>query len=195
MKNIFLTLMTIAVLVLGSAVGVLLRNDPATSDMELDRDRATLAGQIAAAKAESEKYSGGAVKAFIDLRIAILETTDAMLEQKRTAVFRRLHLSYPMNIQQSSPGSSADLDAIITELQQAEKKADASRLRASTYSGGLAQGIALLTAETDELSVSSLRLKFYSVKHGFPLLPVSFDPKPQAEKALKGKIVGDKEGL
>jgi hypothetical protein len=194
MKNVLLIILTVAVLALGSVLVALLQMDPSASDMELDRDRAALAKQISDAKSESEKYSGGAVKAFIDLRIAILITTDAMLQQKRATLFRRISLNYPVNFQQQMPGSSTDLESIIAELGQAEKKADASHAKALSYSGGLVQGIALMTAETDELSVSALRLKFYSVKHGFPILPVSFDAKPQSE-TIKGKIVKDKEGL
>jgi hypothetical protein len=64
------------------------------STLEIDRDRAAVMAQVNEAASEAAKYSGGAIKVFIDLRIAILKNTLAMLDQKRASFFRLVALNY-----------------------------------------------------------------------------------------------------
>ena len=54
---------------------------PSISTLEIDRDRSALAAEIKESQSESDKYSGGAIKAFVDLRVAILRSTASMLDQ------------------------------------------------------------------------------------------------------------------
>jgi hypothetical protein len=53
----------------------------------------------------------------------------------------------------------------------------------------------LMKAETDDIAVSQLCLKFYSAKHGFPILPVAQPSDAKKPTGPLGKIVGDKDGL
>jgi hypothetical protein len=64
---------------------------------------------------------------------------------------------------------------------------------AKQYSGGLIQGIALMTAETDRMSVAQLRLKFYSAKYGVPVFSGALEQKPKP--SAPGRIVGDKNAF
>jgi len=104
-------------------------------------------------------------------------------------------MTYPVGIRPASVATESELDALLAELKQAEDHATQSRKEAAKYSGGLIQGLALMKAETDDMSVAQLRLKFYSAKHGFPILSIS--PRDGGEKnaAPLGKVAGDKEGL
>jgi hypothetical protein len=194
MKNTLIAIMAVAILVLGALVGVLLE-DPQTATVEIDRDRAAVNAEINAAKELATRYSGGLIVGLINVRIAILETTDAMLGQKRTTLLRRINLTYRAPFDAARPASDAELDDILKELSQAQTRAAESRKVVERYSGGLVQGLALMKAETDEIAVSELRLKFYSAKHGFPILPTISVDKQNATPLPPGKVVGDKEAL
>ncbi|MET4736697.1 hypothetical protein ABIF73_000836 [Bradyrhizobium japonicum] len=194
MKNTLIAIMAVAILVLGALVGVLLE-DPQTATVEIDRDRAAVSAEINAAKELATRYSGGLIVGLINVRIAILETTDAMLGQKRTALLRRINLTYRAPFDAARPASDAELDDILKELSQAQTRAAESRKVVERYSGGLVQGLAVMKAETDEIAVSELRLKFYSAKHGFPILPTISVDKQNATPLPPGKVVGDKEAL
>jgi hypothetical protein len=194
MKNTLIAIMAVAIVVLGALVGILLE-EPQTSTVEIDRDRAAVSAQIAEAKQLAAKYSGGVILGLINLRMSVLELTDAMLEQKRTSFLRRINLSFRAPLDAAKPASDTELNEILKELDQAQSRATESRKDAARYTGGLVQGIALMKAETDEIAVSQLRLKFYSAKHGFPILPTIPVDKPNAAAPPLGKVVSDKDAL
>lgn len=194
MKNTLIAIMAVAIVVLGALVGILLE-EPQTSTVEIDQDRAAVSVQIAEAKQLAAKYSGGVILGLINLRMSVLELTDAMLEQKRTSFLRRINLSFRAPLDAAKPASDTELNEILKELDQAQSRATESRKDAARYAGGLVQGIALMKAETDEIAVSQLRLKFYSAKHGFPILPTIPVDKPNAAAPPLGKVVSDKDAL
>jgi hypothetical protein len=194
MKNVLIATMAILILLLAAFVGVLLQ-EPSTSAFEIDKDRAAIAVSVTQAKEEAAKYSGGFIKSFIELRLSILLVTDAMLEQKRQAIIRRITMVYPVGSKPAPTASESELNEIITEIKQAEDRLATSKKEASKYTGGLVQGLALMKAETDDIAVSQLRLKFYSAKHGFPILPVTSPSDAQKPTGPLGRIVGDKDGL
>lgn len=194
MKNTLIAIMAVAIVVLGALVGILLE-EPQTSTVEIDQDRAAVSVQIAEAKQLAAKYSGGVILGLINLRMSVLELTDAMLEQKRTSFLRRINLSFRAPLDAAKPASDTELNEILKELDQAQSRAAESRKDAARYAGGLVQGIALMKAETDEIAVSQLRLKFYSAKHGFPILPTIPVDKPNAAAPPLGKVVSDKDAL
>jgi hypothetical protein len=194
MQRVLLAISTITAITLALILAVVLQ-DPQVSTIEIDRDRTALAAEIATTQDEREKYTSGLLKSLIEVRLMITRNTLAMLDQKRASFIRRIGLSYRVDGQTVHEASEQELGIIIGDLSQAEKKADASKREAARYAGGLAQAMALMKAETDEMSVSQLRLKFYSAKHGIPM-PL---PNPSENKATPeqppGKVVKDREAL
>jgi hypothetical protein len=187
-------LMTATTAVLAAAI-VFIFLQSSVSSFEIDRDRAALAAEIKDVQAESDKYSGGAIKAFIDLRIAILRNTASMLDQKRASFIHRISLRHTIEGRALVEASDAELKEILDELAQAEKKVTESKLEAARYSGGLIHSMALLRVSTDELSVSQLRMKFYSAKYGIPLPVPDSRASDKPAKVPPGKIVSDREAL
>jgi hypothetical protein len=172
------------------AVAVL---DPSPNTASLDSDLGLVREQIEDALREDEKYSGGAIKALIQLRLNTLQHTKALLEQKRSALLKRVWTRYSIDGHSIAPATNADLAAIMVEIAEAEEKLKRSTLNAERYSGGLIQAMALMTAETDRISVAQLRLKFYSAKHGLPLFSGALGHKPKP--STPGRIVGDKDAF
>src|SRR5215207_7077983 len=64
------------------------------STLEIDRDRATIQAQIDASQTDAAKYEGGAIKVLIELRLATLQHTLAMLDQKRASWLRLIPVGY-----------------------------------------------------------------------------------------------------
>lgn len=164
------------------------------STLEIDRDRATISAQVTEAEAATAKYSGGLIKTFLDLKISILHSTLAMLDQKRASYLRIIALNYTIDGKAISEASDNVLRDILEELQGVERKVAEAKQEASKYTGGLLQTMALLKAATEDVSASSLRLKFYSAKYGIPIQIPSTDLKaPAAPKP--GMVVKDREAL
>jgi hypothetical protein len=169
--------------------------DPQVSTIEIDHDRTALATEISTTQAESEKYAPGLLKSLIEVRLAITRNTLAMLDQKRASFIRRIALNYRLDGRPVHDASDQELNNILEELAQAEKKVASSRLDAARYTGGLLQAMALMKAEADDLSVSQLRLKFYSAKHGIPMPFPTLSEDSRTPEKPPGKIVKDREAL
>jgi hypothetical protein len=194
MQRVLLAISTITATGLALILAAVLQ-DPQVSTIEIDRDRTALAAEIATTQTESEKYTSGLLKSMIEVRLAITRNTLAMLDQKRESFIRRIGLSYRVDGQPVHEASEQELDIIIGDLSQAEKRADASKLEAARYAGGLVQAMALVKAETDEMSVSQLRLKFYSAKHGIPIPLPNLPENSKTPELPPGKVVKDREAL
>jgi hypothetical protein len=149
--------------------------------------------EISAAEAESAAYSGGLLKLQIDMRCRVLKTTEAMLEQKRSSVLRRINLVYTAANDTVQPASPAELKKIEDDIAQAKSQLAAAQGKANLYSGGLLQILALTTVATDRLSVAQLYFAYYSAKYGVPAPALSASapvPKPPV-----GTVVPDKDAF
>ena len=186
----------LAVLVAGlAATLVVVIQEPATSTIEIDKDRASISNELSAAQSEAEKYSGGAIKALLDARVETLRHTLTMLDQKRTSILRRIALTYSIESHPISPAPNAILSALLEEIKSAESRIASAQADADRYSGGLVHSLKLMTLATEELSVAQLRMKFYTAKYSLPL-PVLSPTSTNNQRVIPpGKVVSDKEAL
>lgn len=178
------------------AILQILRDEP-SGTIEIDRDRQALNDQLTSTRADAAKYSGGLIKSLIEVRVQVIQNTLSMLDQKRASILKRISLHYTIAGDAVTEATDTELIAILKEIEQAEARATASRTEAERYSGGLVHAMALAKAATDDLSVSQLRLKFYSAKHGLSLIPIkgSGPSSSEPEPALGKNIVSDKDAL
>jgi hypothetical protein len=169
---------------------------PEISTLEIDRDRETINTQLKEAQTEAAKYSGGVIKAFLDLRIEILRNTLAMLDQTRSSYVRLITLRFTVDGRPFSAASDVQLREIEEEIKQVERKVADAKREASKYTGGLLQSMALMKVATEEASASTLRLKFYSAKYGIPLQIPSLKTEGEPAPAKNpGTVVKDREAL
>jgi hypothetical protein len=164
------------------------------STMEVDRDRSHVQALISEAEAETAKYSGGAIKALIELRLAALKNTLTMLDQKRASWVRLIDLSYTIEGGRVREASDKELNDILGELSEAERAVASSKREAAQYTGGLIHSMSLMKAATEEVTVASLRMKFYFAKYGIPILLPSLE-STKAIPSSPGKVVKDREAL
>lgn len=168
--------------------------EPATSTFEIDRDRAAISAELTSAQSEVDQYQRGAIKVLLDARIEALRHTATMLEQKRKSLIRRISLAYVIDGHHVEAASDSALNDILDELTAAEKRITLAKADADRYSGGLVQGIKLMTVATEELSAAQLRMKFYTAKYGLPL-PLLNSTSTQHKTDPPGKVVSDREAL
>ncbi|MGE0063838.1 MAG: hypothetical protein AB7T86_17380 [Xanthobacteraceae bacterium] len=166
--------------------------DPNTAT--LDADIANTRREIQSAEEESAKYSGGLIKTYIDLRLQILHLTEAMLATKRTSTLRRITLTYAVDREATRPNS--DLSAIKADILAQQRKVAEAGIKAGQYSGGLVQGLALGTLETERLSLALLQLAFFGEKYGIPApLRKPSKANDDGKQEGPGTVVSDKDAL
>lgn len=168
-----------------------LQASPSTD--ELDADLSTVRSQLEAAEADVAKYSGGLLLANIELRREVLKTTEAILQQKRSSVLRRVDLRYTVVATPITP-SQARLDEIAGEIAKAEAKLARDQTEADRYSGGLVQGLALTNVALGQLLLTQLSLSYYGAKYGF-VAPQPNVPAQDKAPELPGPPVSDKDAF
>jgi hypothetical protein len=96
-------------------IGVFITSNPSTQT--LDSDLANIRREVIEAQADSAKYSGGLLKSFIDVRVEILRSTEAMLMAKRASLLRRIELVYVVDGKHFLPAKLSDIEADISDAK------------------------------------------------------------------------------
>lgn len=182
---------TVAAIALSAGVSVAIIHGAGPSTADLDADIAATRAEIVAADAEAAQYSGGAILLQIQLRVATLKNTAAMLEQKRGSFLRGITVIY----RDPTPRISSLNEDVTTlsDLEQARANAKAAREEAEMYSGGLVKIMALMREATAKATEAAIEQRVAFMKLGLPLasIPSNSPPAP----ALPGKTTSDKDAL
>ncbi len=128
---------------------------------------ATTDTEIAAAEEESAKYSGGLVKTLIELRLATLKQTRAMLDQRLQSDSYDIVVTYTVD---GHPFVAPDVDlaALETEIGLTKAKIVEQQAHADRYSGGLVRAMAVSTVATTSQTLAMLEQRTLAAKYGLP---------------------------
>jgi len=187
----------LAAVVFGGCAGLLLIAHSERSTTALDADLARVRTQIEAADEENAIYQGGVIKALITLRREILLSTEAMPDQKRRSLVRRIDLEYVIQGKMQSGADAKTLSNIEADLASAQTKLSADEAEAQRYSGGLIKVMSLTTVATDRLTIAQILLALYSQKYGLTA-PITLNGQANANKSDQpqtGRVVPDSEAL
>lgn len=136
----------------------------------LKAEQQTVAQEISSAEAESRQYSGGLLKGLIDMRLEVLRTNKALLDQRIHAVEARAPVTQQVI-------SYAPDTALVAELEQAIVTAngelEAARAEAAQYSGGLVQALKLSAVATQEQTLAMLKQRLLVARYGLAAAPQS----------------------
>ncbi len=126
--------------------------------------------QIRETEAEDNKYAGGLIKTLIDLRLATLRQTSAMLQQRAHASLFRIGLRYSVDGQSFNPPEDAavQLGLVEHELAEFEVKIAEAEINAARYSGGLVQAISLSTVAQMKQTQAMLDQRRLALKFSLP---------------------------
>lgn len=146
----------------------------------IQSDLVSLAQQVATSESEDRLYSGGLVKSLIAVRLQILRTTQALLEQRIHAI----QAGAPITI--AVPASAPDparAEALANEVRAIEAQLQASRADAARYVGGLVHSLKLSTVATQEQTLAMAQQHYLTAKYGLAIPLVSGEPVPSATHA------------
>jgi hypothetical protein len=140
------------------------------SKEEIARELIKLDADIADAKRETEKYAGGLVKTLIDLRLATLLQSQAMLQQRRLAAVSGVSIHYSVDGKTVTLPTTArdELSSVEREIASMMEKIRDQDAEADRYSGGLVQAMALSTAATSRQTLAMLEQKRLALKFALP---------------------------
>lgn len=136
----------------------------------LKTEQQTVAQEITNAEAESGQYSGGLLKGLIDMRLEVLRTNKALIDQRIHAIEARAPVTQQVI-------SYAPDTALVTELEQtianASEELKTARAEAALYSGGLIQALKLSAVATQEQTLAMLNQRLLVARYGLGAAPQS----------------------
>ena len=122
--------------------------------------------QIKTAEAENAKYTGGLVKSLVVARIAIMQQTEAMLQQRLKADTYGIAIKYTVDGKNFVPPASASelLRDVEQEIASNLTKIKQQEAEAARYSGGLVQAVSLSALATMRQTQAMLEQKRVSLR-------------------------------
>lgn len=146
---------------------------------ELERIRQ----EIEEATREDAAYSGGLIKSLIRMRLQVLKTNEALVEQRIHALESGARITLVVNATKPDPGRAAEL---AKEIESQRAKVAEARAEADRYSGGLVQAMAEAAVATNRSTLALLEQQYLIAKYGLavPALsaesPAAAGAKPKA---------------
>ena len=134
----------------------------------LDAAITEIDAQIISSEQESALYAGGLVKTIVELRLATLRQTRAMLDQRKLANTYDIAVTYTVNGSTLTPSGSDQITALEAEIAELEEAIVAQQAEADRYTGGLIQAMALSTIATSRQSLAMLQQRRLALTYGLP---------------------------
>jgi hypothetical protein len=128
--------------------------------------------EIEQAIQEDAKYSGGLIKSLITVRLEVLKTNAALIEQRIHTLETGARQNLVVN---SSKPDPARADELLAEIEAQQKKVAEARREADRYSGGLVKALSESTVATAANSLAMLEQQYFIAKYGLamPAMPQS----------------------
>jgi hypothetical protein len=142
----------------------------------LKQEQTSLGAEVEATRADDAKYSGGLIKGLIGMRLEILKTNQALIQQRIHALEGHATTSIEVNVTASDPVRAAALTKDIAE--QRRKLADA-QAEAAKYEGGLIKALAETSVATVGNTVAMLEQERLRATYGMAM-PTAAKPKASA---------------
>jgi hypothetical protein len=143
---------------------------------------------IQKAVTESNQYSGGAIKAIMEYRIASMSLTKNVLHQKLLSVKNGIPLYLPTPAQMSDDSINSSLAGVDTDLKRIREEIAFAQKESDQYSGGAIKLLLEIKIETMKLSESLLEQKKLCLANGLPVyLPAASSGSTEREKRIPMK--------
>lgn len=124
--------------------------------------------EVTAAEAQKAQYSGGFVKALIAIRLELIKTNEALIQQRIHTIESGAKVTIETVETKADAERAGQLEA---ELGKQEVKVSEAEAKANLYSGGLVGAMAVMGAATERNSLAMLRQQYLIAKYGLALLP------------------------
>ncbi len=136
--------------------------------------------RVTESESEDQKYAGGLIKSQIQLRIAVLKTTEALLLQKVAILSTGAKQIFEANVHKPDVAVAAAIEADIAALKN---RIELARIEADKYTGGLIKATRESTIATMEGTLANLEQRGLAAKYGLPTMPASVATSNQQSAA------------
>ena len=120
--------------------------------------------QIDAAEQDDQSYTGGLIKTLIAVRLEVLKTNHALIQQRIHALESGAEIEIVVSVSEPDPELTASL---LSEIETQRIKVAEAEQEADLYSGGLLRALALSTLATAHNTLAMLEQRYLSAKYGF----------------------------
>lgn len=124
--------------------------------------------RITDSESEDQNYTGGMIKSQIQLRIAVLKTTEALLLQKVAILSTGAKQVFEANVHKPDAAVATAIEADIAALKS---RIELARVEADKYTGGLIKATRESAIATMEGTLALLEQRGLSAKYGLPTMP------------------------
>ncbi|MFL5284772.1 MAG: hypothetical protein ACJ8AW_28305, partial [Rhodopila sp.] len=151
--------------------------------------------QIVEASAEAARYQSGLISAYANMRVAVLKSTEAMLQQKRLSVLRGITLVFRDDVP-PAVAVTGDSDRIEQDLSKAQGELREAQFEADRYAGGLIKSLAEVRVTMTRMTITALEQQKLLRRYGIPM-PSLAPPAGRSDSAprVPGQTVPDKDAL
>lgn len=139
---------------------------------ELRTELDTTKKEVVETEEKYSQYTGGAIKALATVRLEILKTNEALLQQRIQAIESGAKITVQVN------ATTPDIEranSLEKELEKQQGKVSAALEKASASAGGLIGLMAKMNVTTEENTLSLLRQQYLIAKYGLPAIKLNTD--------------------
>ncbi|WP_337058256.1 hypothetical protein [Pseudomonas sp. USHLN015] len=133
---------------------------------ELQQELQKTKNEVAEARTSLAKYSGGLIKILIETRLEVLQTNEALLQQRIHAIESDAPVTVQTQISTPDPVAAT---ALANEISLANEKLASARADAAKYTGGLIVALKLSAIATQEQTLALLEQRYLSAKYGLAI--------------------------
>lgn len=131
--------------------------------VDLKQDLGRIRQEIEHVTRDDAAYSGGLIKSLIGVRLEVLKTNEALVEQRIHALEAGARITLVVNATKTDPTRAAEL---AKEIESQKAKVAEARAKADRYSGGLVQAMAETAVATARNTLAMLDQQFLIAKYG-----------------------------
>lgn len=155
---------------------------------ELKQDLSRIRQEIEQAKKDDATYTGGLIKTLIGIRLEVLKTNEALVEQRIHALESRARMTIVVSSAKTDPARAAEL---AKEIESQKGKVAEARAEADRYAGGLVQALAETSVATARNTLAMLEQQYFIAKYG---LAISTPPSETTRAAKDESKVATASG-
>jgi hypothetical protein len=160
---------------------------------ELKQDLRRIRQEIDQATKDDAVYGGGLIKALIGVRLEVLKTNEALVEQRIHALEAGARITVTIKATKADQTRAAEL---AKEIDNQKARVAEARAEADRYSGGLVQAMALASVTTAQTTLAMLEQQHFVAKYGLALpsapsdIPAAPEPKTASASIVAASSAG-----
>jgi hypothetical protein len=163
-----LLLMLFGLLGQGCAAELTPEQKQVVADLKQDLDR--IRQEIERGTQDDAAYSGGLIKTLIGMRLEVLKTNEALVQQRIHALESGARITVVVNATKPDPTRATEL---AKEIESQRAKVEEARAEADRYSGGLVQAMAETAVATNRNTLAMLEQQYFVAKYGLAIPAVA----------------------